>query len=35
MGREESTADMTKFIAAFGWEPAGFEKTLQEYAGQI
>ncbi|MDB5356269.1 MAG: dehydrogenase [Phycisphaerales bacterium] len=35
MGREDSTADMTKFIADFGWEPAGFEQTIGAYAGRI
>ncbi|MDB5302078.1 MAG: NAD-dependent epimerase/dehydratase family protein [Phycisphaerales bacterium] len=35
MGREGSIADVSKFIADFGWEPAGFEQTIVQYAQQI
>jgi NADH dehydrogenase len=35
MGREDGTADMSRFVANFGWEPAGFEATINEYAKRI
>jgi len=30
MSQEDNTADMTKFIADFGWQPRGFELTLRD-----
>jgi nucleoside-diphosphate-sugar epimerase len=35
MSQEDSTADMTKFRMAFGWEPRGLEETLPSYANQL
>jgi NADH dehydrogenase len=35
MAREDSTADMGKFLADFGWEPGGFEETLRTYAAKM
>jgi len=35
MAREDSTADMGKFIADFGWEPGGFEETLLGYPRDV
>jgi nucleoside-diphosphate-sugar epimerase len=35
MSQEDNTADLTKFIDAFGWKPRGFDEMLKTYAGQL
>jgi NADH dehydrogenase len=35
MSQENNTADLTKFVDAFGWKPQGFDETLKTYAGQL
>jgi nucleoside-diphosphate-sugar epimerase len=35
MALEDSTCDMMKFAADFGWEPGGFEETLRGYAAEV
>jgi uncharacterized protein YbjT (DUF2867 family) len=32
MSQEDNTCDLTEFKKDFGWEPAGFERSLSEYA---
>jgi NADH dehydrogenase len=32
MSQEDNTCDLTEFKKDFGWEPAGFQKSLSEYA---
>jgi NADH dehydrogenase len=32
MSQEDNTCDLTEFKKDFGWEPAGFEQSLSEYA---
>lgn len=35
MAGEDSVADMTTFLADFGWEPRGFADTLGSYAASV
>jgi NADH dehydrogenase len=35
MSQEDNTADMTKFVDDFGWQPRTFEQTLASYANQL
>lgn len=35
MSQEDNTADMTKFVDAFGWTPGAFENDVKGYAGEL
>jgi NADH dehydrogenase len=35
MSQEDNTADITKFVADFGWKPQPFEESLKGYAAQL
>jgi NADH dehydrogenase len=35
MSQENNTADITKFVNDFGWQPRGFEESLKQYARQL
>jgi hypothetical protein len=35
MSQEDNTADITKFVDAFGWIPRGFEESVRSYAKQM
>jgi nucleoside-diphosphate-sugar epimerase len=35
MSQEDNTADLTKFVADFGWQPRPFTESLQTYAKQL
>ena len=35
MSQENNTCDISKFIADFGWTPAGFEQSLNGYAKEL
>jgi hypothetical protein len=35
MSQEDNTADLTKFVQDFGWEPRPFRAALAEYAKQM
>lgn len=35
MSQEDNTCDLSKFIADFGWQPQGFDSSLNSYAKQL